>query len=138
VPISQIAGGCWVLGAVNDAEWVPHFISDASVREWARANEPESLATIRQLAEPCWTAVCDGPGVGPSDVCGVEFEDGEGGNHGPSRTVTEDWIAAHGWLVLRDGTVFGLCCEDDWPPANPPATVSPGQLTLDDQDVADA
>lgn len=137
MPVSQLAKPCWVLGEDDGRDFIPHFPSGDRAKEWARDNEPEALATIKPLDEPCWIAVCDGPvGDGPFGVCEEEFEDDEGGSHGPSRTVTEEWITGCGWKVARDGRTFGQCCEDECPPGEVAVTEQlPGQLTLDGQEV---
>jgi hypothetical protein len=137
MPVSQLPAPCWVLGA-NDSEFVPHFASEAEARmQYATDSEPGALATIRALDEPCWIAVCDGPGGSPFGTCDEEFEDDEGGSHGADRTVTEQWITACGWKIARDGRVFGPCCGDQCPPGDEAVTGQvPGQLTLDGQEVA--
>ena len=136
MPVSQLAAPCWVLGTDDDSEFDPHFTSEANARQYAKDNEPEALATIKPLDEPCWTAVCDGPGGDPFGACGEEFEDDEGGSHGPSRTVTEEWITGCGWKVARDGRTFGPCCEDECPPDEVAVIEQvPGQFTLDGQEV---
>jgi hypothetical protein len=129
MPVKQLAKRCWDLGTPNpDHGSDPHFASEAQAREYATDNEPEALATVKVLDAPCWIAVCDGA----SGTCGEEFADeDEGGNHGGSRAETEQWITSWGWMVTRDGRVFGYCCEDERPSADLAVVEQvPGQMAL--------
>ena len=140
MPVKQLKERCWVLGVDDDRDFDPHFGSEDKARSYARDSEPAALPTIKALDEPCWIAVCDGPGGGPFGVCDEEFEDDEGGGHGPSEAVTVEWITAYQWKIAADGRAFGSCCTDSCPAgavaAAPVVAQIPGQLTLDGQKVA--
>lgn len=135
MPVKQLKERCWVLGVDDDRDYDPHFGSEAKARSYARDSEPAALPTIKALDEPCWIAVCDGPGGGPFSVCDEEFEDDEGASHGPTEAVTVEWVTEYEWKITTDGRAFGPCCTDYCPPgavaAAPVLEQVPGQLALD-------
>ena len=137
MPVSQLAEPCWVLGEDDGRDFIPHFPSGERAKKWVRDNEPEALATIKPLDEPCWIAVCDGPvGDGPFGVCEEEFEDDKGGSHGPSRTVTEEWITGCGWKVARDSRSVRAVLRERMPTRRGGRDrAGSGQLTLDGHEV---
>lgn len=131
MPVSQGPYRCWVFDlppGTDDEGLTTHFASEAAARIRAASPHlfPDGPVGVKPLTAPCWTATCDGE-------CADEFEDDEGGNHGASRTETEQMVTAYGWTVTRDGTVF---CPDDEPDCSTADLAVteqiPGQLILEE------
>jgi len=116
---------CWILTYNRDAEFEPHYDTEAKALEAAADDDEDNRGVPKRLDHPCSLA---------QTACGYQYAEDEFVEHWPDADELKQHLLGLDFRLLRDGTL--LCAADfDCDECNilaPKALLPelPGQLTI--------